>query len=81
MKTAYLHEELKQYDQAEMVYQRLIETDPEELEYICSYALMELMDCSDEKRAYELYERAKCLPKADKNQNYQILKERLEGMK
>lgn len=80
LKNAYLHEELGQYENAAKIYQRLIKDNPKELEYICSYALMELIYCKDSDKAIELFRKASEIPGAKNNQNYQILKERLEGI-
>lgn len=79
-RAAYVYEELRSYDEAAGFYERLIEHDPDDTGNYCEYALMELLKQKNTKKAVQLYQRAGRLPDAEKHRDYQILKERLEGI-
>nr|WP_275891407.1 serine/threonine-protein kinase [Ruminococcus sp. OA3] len=79
-RAAYVYEELKAYDVAAGYYRQLIEHYPENTGYYCEYALMELLKRQNVQKALQLYRAAGGLPGAEKHKNYQILKERLEGI-
>ncbi|MDD3278736.1 MAG: serine/threonine-protein kinase [Lachnospiraceae bacterium] len=69
---------LSREEQCVNYYERAVREFPEELEVFCTYAGY-LMEQDQLERAAQILKRAEMVPEAQENQNYQILKERLEG--
>ena len=78
-RSAYIREELGQYQEAAKCYEQLLRKNPGDADACCQYALMELLENENREKALELYERAGRIKGAKENRNYHILKERLEG--
>ena len=78
-RSAYIREELGQYQEAAKCYEQLLQKNPGDADACCQYALMELLENENREKALELYERAGRIKGAKENRNYHILKERLEG--
>jgi tetratricopeptide (TPR) repeat protein len=80
-KTAYIYEELEQYDSAAECYEQMLEINPQDVQVYCEYAFMEMAERKNTEKAEKLFLAAGKVKDAEENRNYRILEERLEGRK
>jgi len=75
---AYIKRDSGLLEEAAGWYEELIKENPNDVDGYCFYALMKLLDEEDMEKTKELYLKAGRIKGADKNQNYQVLKKRME---
>lgn len=66
-------------EEARLCYEEYLQQYPEHVEGLCAYAEF-LMENKEQEKARLILEQAALTPEVEKNRNYQILMERLEGL-
>lgn len=75
---ACIEQSMKEYSEAAIWYEKAIAEYPNEPEGYCLYALMRLQDEEKVDEARVLFQKVTGLRHVEENQNYQILKKRME---